>query len=166
MIGKQGSYSYHKKSILKRCFKDSTWVRQSQSALHFVLTSSYVLSKVLQVKKRNKKMKKVPYASTVKNLMYAMVCTRPYLVHSIDVVSRFLANLGKEHWDVVKWIFRYLKRSSDLCLWFSGDKPFFFLKVYTNTNIAKDIKSRKSTSRYLFTYAGEQYHDNLSYRSV
>lgn len=42
-------------STLKRCFKDLIWIRQSQSTLHLVLTSSYVLSKVLQVEKRNRK---------------------------------------------------------------------------------------------------------------
>ena len=54
-------------------------------------------------------MSKVPYASAVGCLMYAMVCTRPDLAQGVSVVSKFLANLGKQHWDVVKWIFRYLR---------------------------------------------------------
>ncbi|RVW83202.1 Retrovirus-related Pol polyprotein from transposon TNT 1-94 [Vitis vinifera] len=33
-------------------------------------------------------MPKVPYASTVGSLMYAMVCTRPDIAHAIGVVSR------------------------------------------------------------------------------
>jgi hypothetical protein len=37
-------------------------------------------------------MSKIPYASTVGSLMYAMVCTRPDIAHSVGVVSRFLAN--------------------------------------------------------------------------
>ena len=44
-----------------------------------------------------KEMKKVPYASIVGSLMYAMVCTRPDIAHTIRVVSRFLTNPGKEH---------------------------------------------------------------------
>ena len=39
-----------------------------------------------------------PYASAVRSLMYAMVCTRPDIAHAVGVVSRYMANPGKEHW--------------------------------------------------------------------
>ena len=44
-----------------------------------------------------KKMSKVPYASVVGSLMYAIFCTRPNIAHAVGVVSRFLTNPGKEH---------------------------------------------------------------------
>jgi hypothetical protein len=44
-------------------------------------------------------MSRVPYSSTVGSLMYAMVCTRPDIAHAVGVVSRYMNNLGKEHWD-------------------------------------------------------------------
>ena len=44
----------------------------------------------------------VPYSSVVGSLMYAMVCTRSDIAHAVGVVSRFLKNLGKEYWEVVK----------------------------------------------------------------
>jgi len=28
-----------------------------------------------------------------------MVCTRPDIAHAVGMVSRFLSNLGKHHWD-------------------------------------------------------------------
>lgn len=40
--------------------------------------------------------------------MYAMVGTRPDISHAVGVVSKYLANQGNEHWNVVKWIFGYL----------------------------------------------------------
>ena len=49
-----------------------------------------------------KGMRKVPYASAVGSLMYAMVCTRPDITHEVGVVSRFLTNQGKELWEAVK----------------------------------------------------------------
>jgi hypothetical protein len=52
--------------------------------------------------KENEEMKKVPYASAVGSLMYAMVCTRPDITHAVGVVNRFLSNPGKEHWAAVK----------------------------------------------------------------
>ncbi|KAL6181625.1 hypothetical protein ACLB2K_048276 [Fragaria x ananassa] len=54
-------------------------------------------------------MSRVPYASAVGSLMHAMVCTRPDLAHAVSVVSRFMGEPGKEHWQAVKRIFRYLK---------------------------------------------------------
>lgn len=44
-----------------------------------------------------KEMEKIPYASMVGSLMYAMVCTRPDIAQTVDSVSRLLANLSKEH---------------------------------------------------------------------
>ena len=67
-------------------------------------------------KKDMKEMSKVPYASAIGSLMYVMVCTRPDISHAVGVVSRFLTNLGKEHWEAVKWILRYLRGTSKVCL--------------------------------------------------
>ena len=49
-----------------------------------------------------KEMSKVPYTYVVGSLMYAMVCTRPDIAHVVGVVSRFLTNPGKEHWEALK----------------------------------------------------------------
>lgn len=76
---------------------------------------------------------KIPYAFAVGSLMYVMVCTYPDIAHSLGVVSRFLVNPSKEHWNEIKWIFRYIKGSIDYCLCFQGTntlldgfKYFFF----------------------------------------
>ena len=53
-------------------------------------------------------MERIHYASTIGSLMYAMICSRPDLAHLVSIVSRYRSNLGKEYWDVVKWILRYL----------------------------------------------------------
>ena len=97
-------------------------------------------------------MAKVPYSSVVGNLMYVMVCTRPDIAHTVGVVSRFLENLGKEHWKAVKWILRYLRGSSDECLCFGASNPI--LKGYTDSDMAGDLDNRKSTTGYLFTFSG------------
>lgn len=55
--------------------------------------------------------------------MYAMVCMMPDIAHTLGLVSRFLSNLGKEHWDAVKWIMRYLRGTADLKLCFRREKP-------------------------------------------
>ena len=40
---------------------------------------------------------KVPYASAVGCLMYVMVYTRSDLAHAISVVSKYVANPGRQH---------------------------------------------------------------------
>ena len=42
-------------------------------------------------------MSKVPYSSAVGSLMYAMVCSRPDLSYAMSLISRYMANPGKEH---------------------------------------------------------------------
>ena len=65
-------------------------------------------------------MSRVPYASAVGSLMYAMVCTRPDIAHAVGVLSRFMSNPGKEHWTIVKRVFRYLCGTSDYGLCYQG----------------------------------------------
>ena len=40
-------------------------------------------------------MSKVPYASAIGSLMYAMVYTRPDIAHAVGFVSRYMNNPGK-----------------------------------------------------------------------
>ena len=55
----------------------------------------------------------VPYASVVGSLMYTMVCTRPDIAHAVGVLSRFMSNPRKEHWTIVKRVFRYLRGTKE-----------------------------------------------------
>uniref|UniRef100_A0A3Q7I1X3 Reverse transcriptase Ty1/copia-type domain-containing protein n=1 Tax=Solanum lycopersicum TaxID=4081 RepID=A0A3Q7I1X3_SOLLC len=86
----------------------------------------------------------VPYASAVGSLMYAMVCTRPDIAHALGVVSRYMANPGKEHWEAVKWLLRYLRRTSSTSLWFG--KGNVTVQGFVDANIGGDVDSIKSTS--------------------
>ncbi|GJW41309.1 hypothetical protein Tco_0067154 [Tanacetum coccineum] len=65
------------------------------------------------------RMAKVPYASAVGSVMYIMVCTRLDIAHAVGVVSRFMSNLGREHWEAVKWPLRYLKVGGTTVSWMS-----------------------------------------------
>ena len=103
-------------------------------------------------KKVKKDMALTIYSSVVGSLKYAMVCTQPDIAHAIVVVSRFMVNLGKDHWEAVKWIFRYLRGSSKLCLTFGDSK--LVLEGYVDADWAGDLDGRKSTSGYLFTFVG------------
>ena len=61
-------------------------------------------------------MSRVPYASAVGSLMYAMVCTRPDIAHAVGVLSRYMSKPRKEHWTVVKRVFKYLCGTTDYAI--------------------------------------------------
>jgi hypothetical protein len=115
------------------------------------LASHFRLSKDQSPKTEEDKelMAKIPYASAIGSLMYAMVCTRPDIGHAVGVVSRFMSNPGKAHWEAVKWILRYLRGNKEKCLCFSKGE----LKVqgYVDADFAGEVDHRRSTTGYIFT---------------
>ena len=74
------------------------------------------------------------------------------VAHAIGVVSRFLSNPGKDHWEAVKWILCYLRGTSRVCLNFGENKTI--LDGYIDVNMASDVDSRNSTLGYLMIFAG------------
>ena len=97
-------------------------------------------------------MSKLPNASAVGSLMYAMVCTRLDIVHVVGVISRYMSHLGIEHWNVVKWILKYLRGTSNKCLHFGGST--IDLQGYVDSDLVGDIDTRQSTIGYVFTIGG------------
>jgi hypothetical protein len=83
-------------------------------------------------------------------LMYAMVCTRPDISHAVGVVSRYMNNPGKEHWEVVKWILRYLRGTTTYGLCFGGSNTF--LQGYVDSDMAGDIDRQEEHHRVCFYY--------------
>ena len=63
-----------------------------------------------------------------------------------------MSNPGREHWETVKWILRYLKGTSKVCLTFGVGK--FVLEGFTDSDMSGDVDSRRSTLGYVMTYAG------------
>ena len=63
---------------------------------------------------------------------------------------------GKQYWEAVKWILRYLKGSSDTCLCFTDAS--LNLQGYVGTDFAGDIDSRKSTAGFFLLWVVQLYH--------
>ena len=63
------------------------------------LDSHFKLSKEQSPKTEEERdhMSKVPYASAIGSLMYAIVCTKPDIAHVVGVVSRFMSRPRKQH---------------------------------------------------------------------
>ena len=100
-------------------------------------------------------MSHVPYASAVGSIMYAMVCTRPDISHAVSIVSRYMGNLGKMHWQAVKWILRYLRGTIDVGLVYDRRHNTSDGVVgYVDSDYAGDLDKRRSLTRYIFTLSG------------
>ena len=96
--------------------------------------------------------------------MYAMVYTRPDIAHVVGVVSRFMAHHGKEHWEAVMWIFKYLRGTSKLCLSFRKGKPV--LEGYTDADMAGTLMVESLHLVICLLLQGEPYHGNPSCKNV
>ena len=97
-------------------------------------------------------MERIPYASAIGSIMYAMLCTRPDVAFALSVTSKFQANPGESHWEAVKCILKYLRRTKDLFLVYGGEEPK--LQGYTDLIFQSDLDDSRSTSGFLFTLNG------------
>ena len=97
-------------------------------------------------------MRHILYDSAVGSLMYAMLCTRPDICFAVGVVSRFQSNPGLDHWVAVKHILKYLRRTRNYMLVYSGED--MILRGYTDSDFQTDVDSRKSIFGSVFTLSG------------
>jgi hypothetical protein len=117
-------------------------------ALHFKLSSVQCPTKDEDLKY----MLKVPYCSVVGSLMYAMVCSYPDLSYDMSLVSRYMANPGRTHWEAVKWIFKCLCGTPNACLQFGKIKEE--LVGYVDLDYGADLEKRRSLTGYVFIVGG------------
>ena len=97
-------------------------------------------------------MAQVPYQSAVGSLMYAMVCTRPDISQAVSIVSRYMHDPGKGHWQAVKWILQYILGTVDAGLVFQQDNSIGQHVVgYVDFDYVGDLDKRRSTTGYVVT---------------
>ncbi|XP_057806168.1 secreted RxLR effector protein 161-like [Salvia miltiorrhiza] len=106
--------------------------------------------------KEMRDMEVIPYSNLVGSLMYTMVCTRPDIAHVISVCSRYMADPGKDHWEVLKKVLRYLKGSADKALLFERNVEYSGDPIvgFTDSDYAANEDNRRSQSGYIFTLFG------------
>ncbi|GJR10586.1 retrovirus-related pol polyprotein from transposon TNT 1-94 [Tanacetum coccineum] len=84
------------------------------------------------------------YRSMVGALMY-LTASRPDIVHATCYCARYQAKPTEKHLTAVKRIFRYLKDSINMGLWYPKDTGFE-LTAFSDSDHAGCLDSRKSTS--------------------
>lgn len=107
-------------------------------------------------------LEKKPYRSGVGSLMYLSMCTRPDLSHAVGVLSQHLERPGRQHWDALVHVFRYLKGTRHLGIKFEGLmsdvvdglKSHHLPESMCDADWAGDPNTRRSTTVYVFKLAG------------
>ena len=98
-------------------------------------------------------MSKVPYASAIGSIMYAMLCTRPDVSNALSLTSRYQSDPGVDHWTAVKNILKYLRRTKDMVLSYGGDEQLV-VNGYTDASWNTDPDDSKSQSGGVQQLAG------------
>nr|GEW83929.1 uncharacterized mitochondrial protein AtMg00810-like [Tanacetum cinerariifolium]GEW96160.1 uncharacterized mitochondrial protein AtMg00810-like [Tanacetum cinerariifolium] len=84
------------------------------------------------------------YRSMVEALMY-LTASKPDIMHATSYCARYQAKPTKKHLTSVKWIFRYLKDTGHMGLWYPKDNGFE-QSAFSYSDHAGCLDSRKSTS--------------------
>lgn len=92
-------------------------------------------------------MKKIPYRQATGLLIWAAVATCPDIAKAMSLLSQFLENPGKMHWNVVKRVFKYLKAIKDCKLVLGTSRDG--IQGYSNADWASQ-DHRHSISAYVF----------------
>lgn len=91
-----------------------------------------------------------PFAEVIGSLMFAAVVSRPDIAFAVNLMSRYISVFNEEHWKIVKHIMRYLSGTKHFGLALGG-KGSPKVIGYTDADYAGDIKTRRSTSGFVFT---------------
>ena len=75
-----------------------------------------------------------------------MVCTRPDISYVVSIVSMYMHDPRKGHWQAMKWILLYLQNTVDVGLTFEKDRSFDKCIVgYCDFDYVGDLDKQWST---------------------
>ncbi|KAF7350699.1 Transcription factor [Mycena sanguinolenta] len=97
-------------------------------------------------------MRNVPYRTAVGSLLWLANNTRPDIAYPVSVLSQFLSNPGRVHWEAAKRVVRYLKGTIDARLTFGGSDVG--LGGFSDSSWGSEVLNWRSMSGYAFTLYG------------
>lgn len=103
------------------------------------------------------------YRSLVGCLLY-LTATRPDLMFSTSLLSRFMHSSSLTHFGVGKRVLRYLKGTADFGIWYS--KSDGKLEGFVDSDWAGSIDDSKSTTGYVFSLGSGVFSWNSKKQDV
>ncbi|KAE8715770.1 hypothetical protein F3Y22_tig00110160pilonHSYRG00432 [Hibiscus syriacus] len=131
------------KKMLERFAMSSAKPVSTPLANHFKLSSE----QCPKTDKEAEDMAKVSYSNVVGYLMYAMVCTRLDLAHVVSQVCKYMSKPGKQHWEAVKWIFRYLKGTVGHGIVFGSQRDNPLVVGYVDSDYASEYMAAAEAAK-------------------
>ena len=114
------------------------------------VATSLVVNEKLSKNEVNIKADGSIYRSLIGSPLY-LSATRPYLMFSGSLLSRFMHSPSKIHFGVAKRVLRYIRVTFDYGLWFVK-KESKELQGYADSDWAGSLDDSKSTSGYAFSF--------------
>ena len=105
-----------------------------------------------------------PYRELVGSIMYLACTGRPEVMYASSYLARFLSCYNVSHWKEAKRVLRYLISTKGIGLCFGMNKDD--ITGYTDADWAGDDIERKSTSGYVFKYAGSSFSWSSKRQSI
>jgi hypothetical protein len=99
------------------------------------------------------RMSRILYASAIRSIMYAMICTRLDISYAHSVASRYQSDPDEGHWTAIKNVFKYLRRTKGMFLVY-GCEEELVVTGYTDASFQTDQDDSKSQSGYVSTING------------
>lgn len=108
-------------------------------------------------------MSRVPYVSAIWSIMYVMNYTHSDVCYTLNMVSRYLDNLGRSYWTTVKSVDKYLWRMNETLLVFSG-KYDLRVSGYSDVNFQIDWDNLCTQYGWVFLLNGGLLTYNIGYK--
>ena len=96
--------------------------------------------------------RQLKYSQIISSLMYEMSYTMLDTTFSIEMLSRFISNLEKSHWDVVQKLMRYLKETLNLSLLYTRFPVV--IEGFSDASWCSEPDECRSTGGFVFTMGG------------
>ena len=106
-------------------------------------------------------MSKIPYASAIGSIMYAILCTQPDVSYALSTMSIYQSDPGEGHWTAIKNILKYLRRTKGAFLVYGGKEDELVVNGYIDASFQIDKQDYRLQSGYMFYLNG----DAVSWRS-
>nr|GEX91519.1 uncharacterized mitochondrial protein AtMg00810-like [Tanacetum cinerariifolium] len=144
---------------IKEAMAESIWIEAMQEELHQfdrldVCVGTPMAAKLLDVDLSGTPVDQTKYRSMDGALMY-LTASRRYIIHGTCYCDPYQARQTEKHLREVKRIFRYLKNTINMGLWYPKD-TVFNLTAFSYSDHAGYLDTRKSTSGAIQFLGGDK----------
>lgn len=93
-----------------------------------------------------------PYRQLIGSLLFLSVVSRPDITYTVAVLSRYLERPKQIHVNAAKRVIKFLKGTMNQGIRYSAKEMEIY--GYSDADYAGDVNTRRSTSGYVFIFAG------------